>query len=115
MHKERLEQMVTMLRNLPPDGEVGFNLTGWHCGTTACAVGHACLNPVFQEQGLSLVKDRAVLLPFYAGNRGWDAVRSFFGIDADDDAFLFRSWKYAKGSETTAVEVADRIAEFIAA
>lgn len=115
MHRERLEQMVTMLRGLPPEGEVGFDLSSWHCGTTACAVGHACLNPKFQEQGLKLVPSRSDgFIPSYAGNTGWEAVRSFFGLGAEEDDYLFFAWEYPKGSQTTAAEVADRIEDFLA-
>jgi hypothetical protein len=113
MNRERLQQMVTMLRGLPSEGEVGFRLTSWHCGTTACAVGHACLNPAFQEQGLSLVKDGTAMVPLYGGHAGWNAVREFFGIDSDEDAYLFLAWEYPDGSETTPDQVADRIELFL--
>jgi hypothetical protein len=56
MNRERLQQMVTMLRGLPPEpkeSEPGFHLRAWYCRTTACAVGFACMNPVFKEQGLA--------------------------------------------------------------
>jgi hypothetical protein len=109
MHKERLEQMVTMLRGLPPEK---FDISDWHCGTTACAVGHACVSPVFNEQGLELsVWDG----PKFGEFDGWSAVREFFELNTVDANYLFDMDKYIQGPLTLAGDVADRIEAFIAA
>ncbi|MFM0044075.1 hypothetical protein [Paraburkholderia sediminicola] len=113
MHKQRLEQMVTMLRGLPPEGEVKFNLEVWNCGTSACAVGHACVSPVFIKQGLKW--DGIMRDPVFGGACGWRAVERFFDVIPDDAERLFADWRYTTGGKTTPNQVADRIAEFIGA
>lgn len=72
MNQERLSQMVVMLRGLPEDGEVKFNLEVWNCGTSTCAVGHACMNAAFTEQGL--VWSRSLHDSVFEEKTGWTAV-----------------------------------------
>ncbi|MEX3914841.1 hypothetical protein AB4Y43_01150 [Paraburkholderia sp. BR10872] len=107
MHVERLQRMVTMLRGLP---EEKFDITNWDCGTAACAVGHACLNPIFNEQGLWLSDG----MPAFQGDESWWAVERFFEIDSVQSGHLFYGPDYPNGDLTTAAEVADRIEAFIA-
>lgn len=109
MNKERLQQMVTMLRRLPPEQ---FNLSVWHCGTAACAVGHACSDPVFVSQGLSLKHGYDV--PAYEGELSWDAVQKFFDLPEGQASHLFYDEEYPDAEKTTADQVADRIEEFLA-
>jgi hypothetical protein len=111
MNRERLQQMVTMLRGLPPEGEVGFCLEVWNCGTSACAVGHACVRPEFIEQGLIWDGDRRD--PVFEGRAGWAAVERFFDLEALKAEHLFADWRYPTGGETTADQVADRIELFL--
>lgn len=117
MNRERLQQMVTMLRELPVDGMIGFDLGNWYdsehpCGTAACAVGHACLNPVFIRQGLTL--DRGILFesPKFGDAHGWDAVEAFFGLEPSDAKFLFFEESYDEYAPT-AGDVASRIERFM--
>lgn len=111
MNKQRLEQMVVMLRGLPPEK---FNIGRWHCGTSACAVGHACCSPAFQEQGLSLRKYDWECEPAFDGETSWEAVEKFFDIKPSAASYLFYDREYPNEGETTALEVADRIESFIA-
>jgi hypothetical protein len=118
MHKERLTQMVAMLRSLPPEGlpaqgqeRVEFDLGSWNCGTSACAVGHACLSPVFTEQGLAY--DRITGDPLFEGRVAWPAVERFFDLSPDRAERLFADWRYENGVDTTPEQVATRIEEFI--
>jgi hypothetical protein len=111
MNRERLQQMVTMLRGLPLEGEVAFNLETWNCGTSACAVGHACLNPVFEDQGLQW--DAILFDPVYEGSCGWSAVEQFFDISAPKAEWLFADWRYPTGGDTSPDEVASRIESFL--
>jgi hypothetical protein len=113
MHKERLQQMVTMLRNLPEEKRENFDLTDWNCGTSACAVGWACLDPVFIEQGLTF--DRLRIAPEFMGSDGWHAVKAFFDIGFGQARDLFDIGNYGKGASTGPDEVAARIEAFIAA
>jgi hypothetical protein len=111
MHRERLEQMVVMLRGLPPEK---FDIAEWHtpseCGTTACAVGWACVAPVFVKQGLYL-HDQA---PAFQTLTGWAAVHQFFELGSHDSHFLFDADWYDRRYSTPAVEVADRVEWFLA-
>ena len=111
MNRERLTQMVTMLRALSEAPEVKFNLHDWHCGTSACAVGHACLNPVFMDQGLELTYWGA---PRFDARSSWDAVTHFFEIDREAAGHLFSDDAYKTGGNTEPAAVADRIESFLA-
>lgn len=114
MNRERLQQMVTMLRELPATHHIGFDLETWHCGTSACAVGHACINPEFRAQGLDLyVNTKGVAIPQYANLTGWDAVEDFFDLGMGDCERLFAEWRYPNGNGTTPRQVADRIEYFL--
>jgi hypothetical protein len=112
MHKERLEQMVVMLRGLPPEKRSNFDIGEWSCGTSACAVGTACFDPWFNEQGLHLNEYGG---PSFKDWTSWDAVEAFFGMDPSDARDLFYGGNYPKGDDTTPAEVANRIEAFIAA
>lgn len=112
MNRERLSQMVVMLRGLPPDGPLGFDLGVWNCGTAACAVGHACLDPVFIAQGLTW--DSHYDDPRYGDESSWYAVETFFDLTGDEATYLFYSDEYPdSGLHTTAPQVADRIESFL--
>lgn len=108
MNRERLQQMVTMLRELPEDVTPKFHLRVWNCGTTACAVGHACLYPPFKEQGLAWSEYWGT--PTFNGWESWGAVTTFFCLSNDQAEHLFYDASYPEDAEnTTALDVADRI------
>jgi hypothetical protein len=111
MNRERLQQMVVMLRGLPPEKRENFDMEDWNCGTTACAVGWACLDPVFIEQGLHL--DYLRIAPQFEGGNGWYAVKHFFGVTFEQARYLFDINHYTKGCKTEPDEVADRIESFL--
>ena len=112
MHKERLEQMVVVLRSLPPEK---FDISDWQCGTSACAVGHACTSPVFKEQGLGLRYDFDGITPTYGVHYGWSAVEEFFELGMRDAEHLFYVSEYSNRALTKPSEVADRIEAFLTA
>lgn len=119
MNRERLSQMVTMLRGLPEDGPVGFNLEHWvddeaPCGTAACAIGHACLSPTFNEQGLMLHRATIYPGPKFKKHTGWAAVEEFFGLSEPSAKHLFLGDNYPDGDITPPADVADRIESFLA-
>jgi hypothetical protein len=69
-----------------------FNLSWWgiedkyaDCGYSACACGHAGLDPRFIEQGLTM-RDNTM---YYKTFQDWTAVREFFGIDKYVSELLF--------------------------
>ena len=83
------------------------------CGTTACAVGWACVIPAFKEQGLHWDGDIA----FIHGDVhevGWDAAEEFFGLDSTESGKLFRYSSYERGNNGPR-DVAARIREMVAA
>src|SRR4051812_10402841 len=65
MHKTRLKRVADLLqrrgpyRGKRPIPDEKFDMWDWTCGTTACAVGHACADPWFKAQGLSLRMKRS--------------------------------------------------------
>lgn len=108
MNRKRLQLMVTMLTEVitkqwKPDRDAiaifaheravpEFNLNWWgitdkyaDCGYSACACGHAGLDPRFIEQGLTM-SDNTM---YYKTFQDWAAVREFFGIDKTVSHLLF--------------------------
>lgn len=92
------------------------------CGTAACAVGLACLNPTFNKQGLTFaVKKIGFLEPQYMAvpalgrRRDWSAVLTFFALKPKEAMFLFVSNSYRKSKGAAAERaVAKRIRDFVA-
>jgi hypothetical protein len=86
------------------------------CGTTACAVGLACISGEFRRAGLSYAMRGSQIIPFYKGRTEWAAVRSFFGLGDSADSYLFSQFsyprKYRRGA-TGERYVAKRIREFV--
>ena len=85
------------------------------CGTVACAVGHACLLPEFNELGLKFGKDWD---PIYevegkVTSNSWAAVSDFFDIKHRAAEWIFDEYSYNDECEVTPLMVADRIAEMI--
>lgn len=119
MFKEALERLIVLLERQPEDQPVdSFNLDSWYdgkdtcptkygfkikaqdCGTSACAVGLAALDPWFQERGLQLVPpdededgDEATIR--YQGYYHFSAVNEFFDIPYEEAWRLFHPSGYA--------------------
>ena|SRR6185312_8885744 len=90
------------------------------CGTSACAVGLACISGAFRRSGLSYVYKRwnegFYLIPQFGTEGGMKAVQSFFGIDRRSADFLFASDNYPEGKRQGAAAerfVARRIRDFV--
>ncbi len=93
-----------------------------NCGTTACAVGLACLSKEFQAEGLNFDMHRSIarMIPIFIDGdvewRHWDAVTRFFGINEEQSYWMFSSqsyrWDLTKGA-TGELAVAERIREFV--
>lgn len=110
MNIQRLQHLITILQGVPPDR---FNLAAWKCGTTACAVGWACLAPEFNKQGLTFrgpgpvySKPDAEPDEFYTH---WRAVEEFFGLTEVQAWHLFTEHAYASIPNPVPQDVADRI------
>lgn len=111
----RLKFLRDYLRTVEPHG---FSLKYWLCKTTACAVGHGALNPVFNAQGLHLSGSELFLkLPRPIRNlksvQSWHAVELFFGLTTDEAMFLFNSSQYPNKDDTSLQEVIDRLSSYI--
>ncbi len=102
MNIERLQHLITILQNVKPEA---FDLSAWHCGTVACAVGHACLDPVFNRQGLKLWDAGSGLIPCYADNIRWGAVHEFFDLTYNQAQHLFSDSAY-RGAATARYVIA---------
>lgn len=130
--KPTSKQLPT-LRSMPIEGNLGFELRSWfgltpdYCGYSACAVGHACFDERFNQQGLVFGFDG----PEYVGSNGeeyapdWEGVSEFFGIDLKTAKYLFSDSSYFEfgvhvewrrdGSRPPVLpsQVKDRIDDFI--
>jgi len=97
----RLGQLLRVLDDVPDDE---FDLNDWIrggvCSTVACAVGWAMRDDWFRAQGL----ERHGAAPYYAGERGWRAVRKFFDLSEDEASYLFHAGHYADPSRATVTE-----------
>ena len=128
MNKKRLQELANLLRQVPsskfdlsswrytPDGvtwekvkelQSDAHLKDPECGTTGCAVGHACAHKPFQDEGLVWEGT-----PTYEGLYAWRATRAFFELDREQAEYLFDISSYALDKRTPE-DVADRIEKFI--
>ena len=111
MHIERLNKLIEILLKVP---NKSFDLTQWtnvkelsqqvDCGTVACAVGWACFDKSFNEEGLNYQEVEQNLFgtqymtPVFEGSTGWDAVEAFFDISLGASEFLFETHAYENHS-----------------
>lgn len=113
---ERLSRLAMKLARLRPTNKLRFDLGGWlyesDCGTTACAVGCAMLDPWFKRRGLG---GGTHSRPTYRTWEGWSAVTGFFGISQDAALFLFAQSSYARKDRKNPKVVAQRIRAFLKA
>lgn len=66
------------------------NISEYKCGTSACAVGWATLDPWFNEKGLqSAYSQSDIYLIKFDGLYDWRAIEEFFGLDEDEAEDLF--------------------------
>lgn len=132
---ERLKLLHTLLGEIrdTPRPDTHFNLGTWYdstvdflidyvdgggelggidhsCGTVACAIGHACLDPRFNALGLKMC---LYGYPETEGATGWVAVDEFFGLQGSEAHHLFDPDFYPNEINTTLAEVIDRLHNFI--
>jgi hypothetical protein len=105
-HTRRLRKLADILENLQSDRRFNMGTWGEHglehhpdenfCGTTACALGHAAMDPEFRRDGLSLEWERnengyraAVVLKDHDELRGAAAGAEFFGLTQNEASFVF--------------------------
>lgn len=125
-YRERFDNLLRVLRGVQSHHtDEEFNLLTWYtdgslssyeCETSACAVGWCCQDAWFQQQGLTLLKERYYIsYPVFSGFKEWYAVREFFGIDESTATFLFSEESYAEleFDFVPVEEVIERIEMFI--
>lgn len=84
------------------------------CGTVACAVGSAALDPRFIACGLTLhTTENGTVWPMYEEETGWSAVCAFFGLNSWEADMLFNQEAYRLGAGTPADHVNRRLCTFI--
>lgn len=94
---EKLKHFNTIMQNVTVDE---FDMSLWHCKTASCALGHACLDEKFIEQGLHLREDTTpdryvnFAKPQYHGASDCRAGMEFFEIDDDEANDLFNDMSY---------------------
>lgn len=116
----RLAELVDVV--LPQIKDEEFDLTVYkgegrgHCGTVACAVGHACFHPPFQKAGLALSYYDVGYTPYpmFQGSTGVGAVMKFFNLTEEEVDRLFFPHTYPDQVKTTKGEVMQRIRELLA-
>lgn len=118
IHVDRLLRLAEFLDRVP---ENRFDFSRWigegwegdpaMCGTTACAIGHACFMPEFRKLGATLNRFG---LPSLVGDPYSDASdvgSEIFGLDREEFSSLFVPG-YGLDDDATAAQVAARIREF---
>ncbi len=93
---DRRERLLQLCRVLERVSDSSFDLREWSrnglCRTVSCAVGWASKDAWFRRQGLG----REGGSPAYAGERGWTAVRAFFGLSREEALHLFHAASYER-------------------
>lgn len=130
MNKQRLLKLAGLLeKHARSKKGVKFDLKYWgetekikdltkaDCGTTACAVGLACVSGEFKRAGLDFrVDDHGNIVPTFDDYDEFTAVNRFFGIDQHESKFLFVDKSYPKKERAGAAgerAVAKRIRDFV--
>jgi hypothetical protein len=88
---KRLQRLREIVAAKEPDQ---VNMEQWKCGTTACALGWASLDPTFNKEGLNLELGpnywgETAWIPTYNGSTMYDAGARFFDLFLDEAQELF--------------------------
>lgn len=139
MNVERLNKLIELLETIP---DADFDLRNWigkyngvqmidyvkpdlsfegDCGTVACAIGWACLDPWFNSQGLKLDDSPTLRTsePIYYcpvdefKYHSFSAVGMFFDIARDKAEELFLHSKYPETDRVKPSQVIEKIKEFM--
>lgn len=145
MMQDRLRRLINVLENVQASDNLlsHFDMDHWFgenahgCGTSACALGYAAIDPRLQAMGLKLLaqttdgrrlfvdsvadfdafakpEDFVVeAFPVFNGDVGMDAGALFFGITGDAARYLFDPTAY-NVARITPGHVIERIGEVIA-
>lgn len=115
--KNRLEQVIRVLKDLPKDSKFNlgsFGIRTESCGTVACACGYASLDSWFREQGFKgvweeYVRENEHTLSIYYDLENNDisydsfACMNFFYITEEEFAYLFLPECYQRGNRQNVI------------
>ncbi len=110
MNRERLQVLADFLLTVPVEK---FDLATWDCGTTACAVGHACQIPEFKKAGLRLIGGSPKCSISFDGWYGRYAAQYFFDLTFKKIEDLFFADTYPKEDRKNPLAVRTRILELL--
>lgn len=129
-----LNLLADHLDRMPVD-KIDFDLESWGstpednaCGTTACAMGYACLVPEFQKRGLKLMvgervartvagynrfmtRGRPFALPVFDHGGGWNAITAFWGLSETNVSWLFDEDSYNDPTRENVIKRLRELAE----
>lgn len=112
---ERLGRLAMKMERIRPTKTRHFHLAHWEeeqdCGTAACAVGYAMVDPWFNARGL---KRDPFGVPVCGIYRGGSAAIEFFRLSRRDMEHLFYPGHYKLDERGNPRVVAKRIREFLA-
>ena len=98
MNKERLLRLANEI--LPKVVEEKFDMGVWQCDTSACAMGWACMDPVFKSEGLQFNtasnygNSGYSVYPWFEGEVTFRAAAKFFGLSEKQAEYLFDPGSY---------------------
>jgi hypothetical protein len=119
VNHDRLSHLESILRREAAKPTVHFDLNVFvaenynqSCGTTACALGLAALDPRFNSEGLAL---SPYGIPKFDDEAGFDAARKFFDLDWEANHHLFSADHYPSALQDSPLAVADRVRRLLEA
>ena len=97
----RLRNLITVLQEVA-DKKLHFTMylfiSHSECGTSACALGWAALDPEFNKKGLNTFSSGGGgMIPFYKCHVGLIAAREFFNLTNNECNFVFTQSHYDGG------------------
>lgn len=107
--KERLEQAVRVLSELPRAGRVDMEL--WRtCQTVACVGGWIGQDPWFTRRGLRLDRDS---VPTFRNLSHYNALQIFLGLTQQETRYLFSPRGYSRIQRKSKHSVISRFKRFV--
>lgn len=99
MNRDRLLRLRDVVMPRIKDEE--FDMQHWKCGTTACALGHMCMDREAINEGLFLHYDprapieRFQFVPYFEGQTEFAAAMRYFDISMDEAEHMFYPEMYS--------------------
>ena len=117
MNVDRLTRLAALLDRVRRQRR-DFVMRRWVCGTSACALGWAALEPAFQVEGLAIRNFGGAGVPVFNRELGYNAGADFFDVSHENSLWLFDPEQYTENREywakIPAADVAARVRELLA-